>query len=112
MVYKLTDFCHLPLCQRFITNMVKCDNCDKGFIRRDNMLRHKRTIHGADNEELADKYKDSDTEFEHDDDIDTDEDASFEEEEESLDAEEDPWNEIIVEAFEECQSKYEDRVKR
>ena len=93
MVYKLTDFCHLPLCQRFITNMVKCDNCDKGFIRHDNMLRHKRTIHGADNEELADEY----TEFEHEDDMVTDEDALFEKE--SSDAEEDPWNEIIVEAF-------------
>ena len=74
------------------------------------MLRHKHTIHGADDEELADEYKDSDTDFEHDDDMDTDEDALFEKE--SSDAEEDPWNEIIVEAFKECQSKYEDRVRR
>ena len=77
-----------------------------------NIFRHKRTIHGADDEELTDEYKDSDTEFEHDDDMDTDEDASFKEEEESSDVEEDEWNKIIVKAFKECQSKYEDRVKK
>ena len=55
--------------------MIRCDICDKTFIRCDNMLRHKRTIHGADDQELTDKDFDSD--FEHDDDMDTDEEASF-----------------------------------
>ena len=61
---------------------------------------------------MTDEYKDSYTEFEHDDDMNSDEDASFKEEEKSSDAEEDPRNKIIVEAFKECQSRYEDRVKK
>ena len=81
--------------------MIRCDICGKTFIRCNNMLRHKRTIYGADDQELADKDFDSD--FEHDE-------ASFQEEE-TLDQEEDPWSEIIDEAFKECQSKFEDRVK-
>ena len=43
------------------------------------MLRHKRTIHGAGDQELADK--DFDCNFEHDNDMNTDEEASFHEEE-------------------------------
>ena len=58
-------------CLRFVIAVFP-DHTHLLFIRRDNMLRHKHTIHGADNEELADEYKDSDTEFEHDDDMDTD----------------------------------------
>ena len=72
------------------------------------MLRQKRTIHGAGDQELADKDFDSD--FEHDDGMDTDEEASFQEEE-TLDQEEEPWSEIIDEAFKECQSKFVERVK-
>ena len=72
------------------------------------MLRHKRSIHGADDQELADKDFGSD--IEHEDGMDTDEEASCQEEE-ALDQEEDPWSEIIDEAFKECQSKFEDRVK-
>ena len=59
--------------------MIRCVICDKTFIRCDNMLRHKRTIHGAGDQELADKDFDSD--FEHVDGMDTDEEASFQEEE-------------------------------
>ena len=59
--------------------MIRCDICEKPFIRCDNMLRHKRTIHGADDQDLADKDFDSD--FEHDDGMDTAEEASFQEEE-------------------------------
>ena len=66
------------------------------------MLRHKRTIYGTDDQELADK--DFDSGFEQNDGMDTDEEASFQEEE-ALDQEEDPWSEIIDEAFKECQSK-------
>ena len=55
--------------------MIRCDICDKPFIRCDNMLCHKRTIHGAGDQELADKDFDSD--FGHDDGMDTDEEASF-----------------------------------
>ena len=72
------------------------------------MLRHKCTLYGADDQELADNDFDSD--FEQNDGMDTDEEASFQEEE-ALDQEEDPWSEIIDEAFKECQSKFEDRVK-
>ena len=90
--------------------MIRCDIYDKGFKRRDNMLCHKRIIHGADDEKLADEYNKSD--FEYDDDIDSDQEASGEkEEEEASDEEKEPWNEIIDEAFKECQSKFEDRVK-
>ena len=88
--------------------MIRCDICDKPFIRCDNMLRHKRAIHGTGDQELADKDFDSD--FEQNDDMDTDEEASFQEEE-TLDREEDPWSKIIDEAFKEYQSKFEDRVK-
>ena len=77
-------------------------------FRCDNMLRYQRTIHGDGDQELADK--DFDSNFEHDDGMDTDEEASFQEEE-ALDQEEDPWSEIIDEAFKECQSKFEDKVK-
>ena len=85
--------------------MIRCDICDKTFIRCDNMLRHKRTIHGTNDQELADK----DFDFEHDDGMDTDQEASCQEE--ALDQEKDPWSEIIDEAFKECQSKFEERVK-
>ena len=88
--------------------MIRCDICDKTVIRCDNMLLHKRTIHGAGDQELADEDFDSD--FEQNDGMDTDEEASFQEEE-ALDQEEDPRSEIIDEAFKECQSKFEDKVK-
>ena len=57
--------------------MIRRDIFDKAFIRCDNMLRHKRTIHGADDQELADEDFDSD--FEQNDGMDTDEEASFQE---------------------------------
>ena len=72
MVYKLTDFW---LLHSLVTNMIRCDICDKGFIRRDNMLRHKRTINYASDEDLADESKESDADFEADDGMDTDEEA-------------------------------------
>ena len=58
--------------------MIRCDICDKTFIRCDYMLRKKRTIHGADDQELADKDFESD--FEQNDGIDTDEEALYQEE--------------------------------
>lgn len=75
------------------------------------MLRHKRTIHGGDEDELADEHNESD--FDYDDGMDSDleEHSSEKEEEEASDEEQDPWNEIIVEAFKQCQSQFEDRVK-
>lgn len=97
MVYKLTDFW---LLHSLVTNMIRCDICDKGFIRRDNMLRHKRTctIHDASDEDLADESKESDADFEADDGMDTDEEALGEKDDAS-DEEEDPWSEIINQAF-------------
>ena len=73
------------------------------------MLRHKRTVHGADDEELADEHNESD----YDDGMDSDQEeaVSEKEEEEASDGEQVPWNEIIDEAFKECQSEFEDRVK-
>ena len=59
--------------------MIRCDICDKTIIRCDNMLRHKRTIHGAGDQELA--GKDFDCYFEQDNGMNTDEEASFHEEE-------------------------------
>ena len=74
------------------------------------MLRHKRTVHGGDDEELVDEHNESD--FDYDDGMDSDqEEPSGEKEEEASDEEKEPWNEIIDEAFKECQSQFEDRVK-
>ena len=74
------------------------------------MLPHKRTIHGGDDEELADEQNESD--FDYDDGMDSDqEEPSGEKEEETSDEEKEPWNEIIDGAFKECQSKFEYRVK-
>lgn len=74
------------------------------------MLRHKRTIHDASDEDLADESKESDADFEPDDGMDTDEEALGERDDAS-DEEEDPWSEIINQAFKECQSHFEDRGK-
>ena len=72
------------------------------------MLRHKRTVHGADDEELADEHNEPD----YDDGMDSDQEETVsEKEEEASDGEQDPWNEIIDEAFKECQSEFEERVK-
>ena len=72
------------------------------------MLRHKRTVHGGDDEELVDEHNESD--FDYDDGMDSDqEEPSGEKEEEASDEEKEPWNEIIDEAFKECQSQFEDR---
>ena len=71
------------------------------------MLRHKRTVHGGDDEELVDEHNESDF----DDGMDSDqEEPSGEKEEEASDEEKEPWNEIIDEAFKECQSQFEERV--
>ena len=42
--------------------MIRREIFDNTFIRCDNLLRHKRTIHGAGDQELADKDFDSDFE--------------------------------------------------
>ena len=75
------------------------------------MLRHKRTVHGADDEVLADEHSESDFDYHDGMDSDQEEAVSEKEEEEASDGEQDPWNEIIDEAFKECQSEFEDRVK-
>ena len=75
------------------------------------MLRHKRTVHGADDEVLADEHSESDFDYHDGMDSDQEEAVSEKEEEEASDGEQDHWNEIIDEAFKECQSEFEDRVK-
>lgn len=76
------------------------------------MLRHKRTVHADDfataeeENEMSDSTEESETsesDIKHTD--------STSENEQTSDDEEDPWNEIVGEAFEECQPQYEDKVK-
>ena len=73
------------------------------------MLRHKRTVHADDfdgkeeESEMSDSTEEPETK-------DSDHD-SLSESEQTSDDEEDPWNEIVYQAFEECQSQYEDKVK-
>ena len=73
------------------------------------MLRHKRTVHAGDLDSSEEESEMSDTTEEqktndsyHD---------SLSESKHTSDDEEDPWNEIISQAFEDCQSQYEDKVK-
>ena len=89
--------------------MVTCEFCNRSFKRRDNLLRHKRTVHADDfysteeDSEMSDFTEEPETnDSDHD---------SLSESEHTSDDEEDPWNEIVSKAFEDCQSQYEDKVK-
>ena len=73
------------------------------------MLRHKRTVHAGDFDSTVDESEMSDS-IEEPETNDSDHD-SLSESEHTSDDEEDPWNDIIYQAFEECQSQYEDKVK-
>ena len=73
------------------------------------MLRHKRTFHAGDLDSFEEESEMSDT-TEKPKTNDSDHD-SLSESEHTSDDEEDPWNEIIFQAFEDCQSQYEDKVK-
>ena len=89
--------------------MITCEFCDITFKMRDNMLRHKRTVHADDFDSTEDESEMSDsTEKPETNDSDHD---SLSESEQTSDDEEDPWNDIIYQAFEECQSRYEDKIK-
>lgn len=73
------------------------------------MLRHKRTVHTDDfetKEEENEMMSDSTEEPEI-----NEREQSISESMQSSDNEEDPWDEIVDDVFEECQSEYEDKVK-
>ena len=91
--------------------MIRCDVCNKLFRRRDNMLRHKQTIHDFASEEEEEEASDlsvygEDPDYYSNEDIFLSPDTDSEEM-----TEEDPWDNIVDEAIEECQSQYEDKVK-
>ena len=73
------------------------------------MQRHKRTVHAGDLDSSEEESEMSDT-TEEPKTNDSDHD-SLSESEHTSDDEKDPWNEIISQAFEDCQSQYEDKVK-
>ena len=73
------------------------------------MIRHKHTVHANDFDSTEEDSEMSDT-TEETETNDSDHD-SLSESEHTSDDEEDPWNEIVSKAFEDCQSQFEDKVK-
>jgi hypothetical protein len=92
--------------------MLACDVCSKEFRRRDNMIRHKKTLHDQKEEEEDEPAQsDSESTISVSEESDTDIDTSVEEEEDENE-EVDPWQGIVDKAFEKCQHLYEDRVHK
>ena len=77
-------------------SMNTCDICDKTFGRRDNMLRHKRSVH---------RPEESDT----DQSLAEDSDQAESENEETV-AKYDLWNSLIQKTFEQCQPQFRAKV--
>ena len=90
--------------------MITCEICDKVFKRRDNKLRHMRTVHTDDigNEEeeegdMSDSTDDPETN-------DSNDISLTSESQDTTEEELDRWNEIVGQAFDEWQSDYENKV--
>ena len=73
--------------------MFTCQLCLKEFKRKDNMLRHLKTIHDENESDIEMSERDSDSDI-------------------PVDSEdEDPWDDLITESFEQCDYKYRENVK-
>jgi hypothetical protein len=91
--------------------MLTCDICSKEFRRRDNMLRHKKTIHDQkEEEEDESEQSDSESTFPVSEESDTDSDASVDAEDENEEVV--PWQSIVEKAFDKCQHLYEEQVQK
>ena len=73
------------------------------------MLRHKRTVHAGDFDSSEEESEMSDTAEEPE--TNDSDNGSLSESEHTSGDEEDPWNEIIFQAFEDCQSNTKTRSK-
>jgi hypothetical protein len=105
--------------QRNVEMNTACDICLKSFKRRDNMMRHKKTVHAEDCEPDGhdmDSSMDSEDNNDHTSDEDTEDDNDYTSDVEASDMEEstedeiDPWDRVIEQAFDECQSQFEEKV--
>jgi len=72
--------------------MVGCDICDKEFKRRDNMLRHKKTVHGGENFDKIASRQELDSS---DESTKSESDMEMAENEETVD----PWHDIIEHTY-------------
>lgn len=93
--------------------MHQCDICLKSFGRRDNMLRHKRSAHSnedSDEDAMSDVTDQEDIfgSVDENESDNSDDDMSVTSENSSGI---DPWQEVVDEAFQECQSQYEEEVR-
>ena len=79
--------------------MTTCDICNKTYRRRDNMLRHKRSVHRPEESENSDT----------DQSLAEDSDQAESEYEETVDKY-DPWDSLIQKTFKQCQPQFQAKV--